>query len=295
MRIKKIQLKNGYKRFFNLTIDLGDEPKRIIALIGPNGSGKSSVFDGMLFYNSAYGSIGDMTIAQKGYEYHSMDKAPNYSYENIIIDFIEGSFNKILSAKQKAGIGNTIFSFRSPYRYNSNLKVTQSSALPELRLNNYGAKASSDLDAKMGINYRRLNIKYNRYLHDQDCTPSQAKTKIIGDLNNSLKNCLDLEITGIGNIESGQGSIYFKKSDQLSEFDFNVLSSGEKEVVDILLDLYLRADVYNDTVFLLNEPELHVNTSIQKKLIVEINNLIGPNCQLWIATHSIGFLRALQG
>jgi hypothetical protein len=72
------------------------------------------------------------------------------------------------------------------------------------------------------------------------------------------------------------------------------LSSGEKEVVDILLDLYLRQDEYNDTIFLLDEPELHINTSIQRKLLIEIDRLIGENCQIWLTTHSIGFLRALQ-
>ena len=57
MRIKKIQLKNGYKRFHDLTIDLGSDPKRIIALVGPNGCGKSSVFDGMLYLTSTRGQI----------------------------------------------------------------------------------------------------------------------------------------------------------------------------------------------------------------------------------------------
>jgi DNA repair exonuclease SbcCD ATPase subunit len=57
MKIKKVQLKNGYKRFHDLTIDLGENPKRIIALVGPNGCGKSSIFDGLLFKNNAYDKI----------------------------------------------------------------------------------------------------------------------------------------------------------------------------------------------------------------------------------------------
>ncbi len=292
MRIKKIQLKNGYKRFHDLTIDLGAEPKRIVALVGPNGCGKSSVLDGILFHNNAYGQIGDK--GRKDHNYHSMTQTPNFDYQNVIIELEISNFSQVKTQRGATGKENTMFSFRSPYRYNSNLKVTQSKATPEIRLNNYGATTSTDLDDKMEQNYRRLYIKFNKYLHDQDCTPSQAKAKIIGDLNSSLKNCLDLEIMSIGNIEAGEGTLYFKKDDHPKQFEFNVLSSGEKEVVDILLDLYLRQEEYDDTIFLIDEPELHINTSIQKKLLLEINKLVGSNCQIWVATHSIGFLRALQ-
>ena len=292
MRIKKIQLKNGYKRFFELTIDLGDEPKRIIALVGPNGCGKSSVLDGMLFHSSAYHQIGNK--GYKNHEYHSMNQTPNYDYQNIDIEFSEGSFRKIKEERVKTGQENTIFSFRSPYRYNSNLKVTQSQATNEIRLNSYGASSASDLDDKMEENYRRLYIKFNKYLHETDCKPSEAKAKIIGDLNASISKCLDIEICSIGDIEASKGTLYFQKDDHPNQFEFNVLSSGEKEVVDILLDLYLRQDEYSETVFLLDEPELHINTSIQRNLLLEINRLVGDNCQIWITTHSIGFIRTLQ-
>ena len=178
MKIKKIQLKNGYKRFFDLTIDLGDHPKRIIALVGPNGCGKSSVLDGMLFQANPWGHIGGKS--PKNYEYHSMNRTPNFDHTNVLIDFVEGNYQSIRTFRATTGKEKTIFSFRSPYRYNNNLKVTQSQATTEIRLNNYGATTSSDLDDKMEENYRRLNIKYNKYLHDTDCTPSQAKLKIIG-------------------------------------------------------------------------------------------------------------------
>ena len=51
MFVKKIEMKD-YKRFHDLTIDLGNTPKRIVALVGPNGCGKSSVFDAMLFVSN---------------------------------------------------------------------------------------------------------------------------------------------------------------------------------------------------------------------------------------------------
>jgi predicted ATPase len=292
MKIKKVQLRNGYKRFFDLTIDLGDSPAKIVALIGPNGCGKSSVLDGLLFQANPWGQIGNKRA--KDFEYHSMNRTPGFNHTNVLVTFTDGSYDEVRAKKAALGRAQTIFSFRSPYRYNSQLKVSESKAMSDIVHNSYGATTLSDLDDKMEENYRRLNIKYNKYLNDVDCQPSVAKAKIIGDLNSSLKKCLDLEISSIGNVESSQGTLYFKKTDHPATFEFDVLSSGEKEVVDILLDLYLRKDEYHDTIFLLDEPELHINTSIQKKLLIEINQLIGENCQLWLTTHSMGFLRALQ-
>lgn len=292
MKIKKIQLKNGYKRFFDLTIDLGDEPKRIVALVGPNGCGKSSVLDGLLFHHNAYSMIGDKGM--KGHKYHSMLGTPNFDYRNVSVEFLEGDYRAVFEEKQKLGKENTMFSFRSPYRYNSNLNVMETRATPEIRLNNYGASSASDLDDKMEQNYRRLYVVYNKYLNDNDCKPSEAKAKIIGDLNKSIERCLDLKISSMGDIEASRGSLFFSKTDHPVEFDFNVLSSGEKEVVDLLLDIYLRKDEYSDSIFLFDEPELHISTAIQKNLLHEMDRLVGDNCQIWITTHSIGFLRTIQ-
>ena len=292
MRIKKVRLKNGYKRFHDLTIDLGDSPARIIALVGPNGSGKSSVLDGLLFHQQAHEQIGG--TGQRDHLYHSMNADASFNHLNIEIDFVEGTFNQMREARSKLGKRNTVFSFRSPYRYNNQIKINEVRATGSISQNNYGAGDASSLDSKMEENYRRLQASVNRYMQDKDVKPSEARSKVIGELNKSIKKCLDLEIADVGNVEAGQGTLYFKKSDHPKEFEFNVLSSGEKEVIDILLDLYLRKDDYDDTVFLIDEPELHINTAIQGKLLEEIDGLVGENCQIWLTTHSIGFLRALQ-
>lgn len=292
MLITKLRLKNGYKRFHDLTIDLGENPARIVALVGPNGCGKSSVMDGLLYHAHAHERVG--SGGGRDHNYHSMTGAGSLTWQDIEIIFTDGSFAEIRQRKSEEGKTNTIFSFRSPYRYNSQLKIAETRAVPDIKLNSYGAGDASSLDAKMEDNYRRLYALYNRYRDDNDLKPSEAKAKVIGDLNASIKKCLVLEISSLGNVEGNEGTLYFKKPDHPKPFEFNVLSSGEKEVVDLLLDLYLRKDDYNDTVFLIDEPELHISTAIQGNLLIEIDRLVGPSCQIWLATHSIGFLRALQ-
>lgn len=292
MKIRRMHLKE-YKRFLDLSIDLGQNPARIIALVGPNGCGKSSVFDAMLFLANAYNHIGDRT-PKKDYTYHSLMQKPGYDYTGVEISFDSGDYAQVYNQRLINSLQNTIFSFRSSFRYNGSLTVTASKALSKIRDNDYGASSASDIDQRIEQNYRRLQIAYNKYLNEMDCRPSEAKAHIIGELNDAIRKCLSLEIDNLGDIEAGKGTIFFKKSDTPNTFSYNVLSSGEKEVVDLLLDLYLRKDEYNDSIYIIDEPELHLNTAIQRKLLIEINRMIPENCQLWVATHSIGFLRALQ-
>src|SRR5690554_3464198 len=121
MLISKLRLKNGYKRFHDLTIDLGANPARIVALVGPNGCGKSSVLDGILFHVSAHSRIG--TPAHRDASYHSMTGAAEPNWEDIEIQFTTGSFPAIYQKRAASGTHRTIFSFRSPYRYNSNVRI----------------------------------------------------------------------------------------------------------------------------------------------------------------------------
>ncbi len=292
MRIKSLRL-TGYKRFHDLKIDLGTSPPRIVALVGPNGCGKSSVFDGLLFLqNNSYGRIGGTSVLN--YQYHSLSQDPSYSIDNIDVQFTDGTFQQLSNKRQEYRRQQTIFSFRSSYRYNSEVKIKDITAIDEIIHNDYGASTANALDQKMLINYRRLLAKYSKYRDENDVKPSEARRHIIGELNKSLSNCIELSIDDLGDVESDRGTVYFRKQDHPEVFDFNVLSSGEKEVVDIIIDLYLRKNEYNDSIFLIDEPELHVNTTIQRRLLKEINSLVGQNCQIWLATHSIGFLRSLQ-
>ena len=292
MRIRTIRLHQGYKRFFDLTIDLGENPKKIIALVGPNGCGKSSVFDGMAFLNNRWELIG--SAGAKDNQFHSMTGA-TITHNSIQINFDTAeTFEQVKARKREVGKANTILSLRNSYRYNSSLNVRTLEALPDIRMNNFGASSSVDLDDKMTQNYMRLYVYINTFRRQKNLTDIQANEQVIGELNTILQNCLGLTLSHHGDIMDGKGSLFFTKANQPNEFNFNVLSSGEKEVVDILLDIYLKRQEYDETIYLIDEPELHLNTAIQKKLLIEIERLIPDTCQLWVATHSIGFLNALQ-
>ncbi|QLB13069.1 AAA15 family ATPase/GTPase [Bisgaardia hudsonensis] len=295
MKISKISIKD-FKRFKDLTLDLGSNPAKIVALVGTNGCGKSSVLDAFITSSWSHGrNIGEETIPETFYR-----TANKNAYELISIEYLDNEGNIFDNSNlyhhhsyYKNNI-KTIFSFRSPYRYNNDLNIREIKAITPIENNSDGASCSLDLDNKVENNYRRLLGFYINLIHEKDIKPSEGRTEVISKLNQSIKNCLDLEIVDLGNVENNKGTLTFIKSDSDTTFTFNNLSAGEKEVVDILLDLFLRKEKYKDSIFLLDEPELHINTSVQRKLMIEIEKLIDDDGQIWIATHSIGFLRALQ-
>ena len=50
-------------------------------------------------------------------------------------------------------------------------------------------------------------------------------------------------------------------------------------------------NAFNNAVYCIDEPEAHMHTTLQSKLLEEIYNIVPPQGQLWIATHSMGMLK----
>lgn len=75
MRVKKLRLKE-FKRFDDLTIDLGDKPKKIVAIVGPNGCGNSSIFDAFEEKLKDFRNIGqeDVQFYSKAFFYNDDSK-----------------------------------------------------------------------------------------------------------------------------------------------------------------------------------------------------------------------------
>jgi predicted ATPase len=121
------------------------------------------------------------------------------------------------------------------------------------------------------------NIKAHiRYLHNNDFT---CWTK--------FKQVVD-EFMGISDIRINQSNedVLVKKAGLKSEFDLSKLSAGEKQLL-ILLDSMVIQKV--DNVYLVEEPEAHVHSSTQRKLLQSMFKS-SDKSQFFVTTHSPIFL-----
>ena len=90
------------------------------------------------------------------------------------------------------------------------------------------------------------------------------------------------------------GTFRFEKG-SVEDFHYKNLSGGEKAVFDLLLDIFVKRSEYQDAIYCIDEPESHVASAIHGRLLEALLDLIPTESQLWIATHSTGFVRrALQ-
>ena len=76
----------------------------------------------------------------------------------------------------------------------------------------------------------------------------------------------------------------------MQRYSYKLLSGGEKAVFDLLIDFAVKSSTFTNTVYCVDEPELHVNAAIHGALLDEMLSLLPENCQLVMATHSAGML-----
>src|SRR3989338_8049513 len=260
MRIKTIQLKH-FKRFDDLTIELGDDPKKIIALVGPNGCGKSSIFDAF-------------EEKQKDYKGARSSQPPSFFsklFFYLLPEKKSEHYNKSeaikITAKDDAQFNKKSFYIRSPYRFTAKLKADNIRSLPDIIEDQNRPSSSIDIDARLQENYERLlGRAWYEYQHGTK-SGQEMRQELIGRINQVLESIVDIKITDLGDVVAGKGQLFFEKGSS-KDFPYENLSSGEKEVVDLILDLVVKTPEFNETVYCIDEPELHLNTAIQRKLLI---------------------------
>ena len=115
----------------------------------------------------------------------------------------------------------------------------------------------------------------------------------IGDLQKSMRSIFgDLRLDALVSAEETGTFTFTKKKSR--NFLYENLSAGEKAAFDLLLDVVVNKAAFDDSLYCVDEPEAHLSTKLQGKLLKELYRLAPDNSQLWLATHSIGMVRTAQ-
>jgi len=273
-----------YKRFTDLTISEVPEAARLVVLVGPNGSGKSSVFDSFLL--KARAEIANYQLTGETEQYY--EKVAQARHLSDIANRVVIEFHGLGDVDFK-----TAFQVRSAYRNEADFRIEHVRAS---RQGDEGPRLARiiDVDAAVSENYARVTwrgIQDLYYSAPADLTIGQYRKDTLGDLHDVMRSLFsdpELLLQDFGAMRSG--SFRFAKG-SANDFHYKNLSGGEKAAFDILLDVFVKRDEAADAVFCIDEPELHVATGLQGRLIASILDLLPETTQLWIATHSIGIVR----
>ncbi|MCA8831969.1 AAA family ATPase [Hymenobacter pini] len=291
MRISEVRLKE-FRRFTDLTITGIPATARLVVLVGPNGSGKSSLFDG---FNAMATVVSNNFRPIEGY--YSKAGYPSsgshwgiFEQEKINVNFYDSHpFNWRNSDNDI----NTRFYIRTGYRYEPDFTLKSLARLGDVTKDEGQPRYMMSLETRVSSNYQRLvaqavsDIFEDTNGHE---TKAQIRERLIGKIRDSFNRVLPGAILMNLGDPLSNGNFYFTKGSS-SNWSYKNLSAGEKAAFDLVLDFAIKSSAFNNTVYCIDEPEVHVNTNVHGALLEELYRSLPGESQLWIATHSAGMMR----
>lgn len=271
MKIEKIKF-NNHKIFDNLEIDFKNKEGNVlntIVIIGENGSGKTTllkcIYDSFSIDKLNYDYISENKIELKSTLYTTivdiseLPMLPNSYFQKKNLHFNEPKIVYMpteINFEKINKVDNT-FKFTPSFQNIVDQNMTQS--IPSL-----------------------IATKINKEIfRNRNKTIGEVIDSVCNNIND-IFSIMNLDVKLIGLSEDNETKPIFKNS-LGKEFDITELSSGEKQL--FLRALSLKFLEVNNSIILIDEPEISLHPQWQRK-IINLYESIGENNQLIIATHS---------
>lgn len=289
MRLQSARIRE-FKRFHDLSVTGIPESVKLVILTGPNGSGKTSLFEAFNYWMSFLRGQNSFEA-----EYHSRLSVTGPSTAHELLQKIDLQFHGVPDVRNDVDRKRKAFYIRSAYRHEPDFTVNSLGAADDILTDSRRAHRLIQQEQRVSENYQRMVAEAVMALYSDDPTTQQKLVRdvadeLIGEARAAMLQVFDdLELQGPGNPITG-GTFRFKKG-AVSAFHYKNLSGGEKAAFDLLLDFIVKRRAFDDTVFCIDEPELHMHTRLQARLLEVMFSIVPPNCQLWLSTHSIGMAR----
>lgn len=293
MFIRKLQLTN-FKRFTNLTLDLSslEPPPKLVLLIGANGSGKTGIFDAFEWMSS----LTRKQVQPTDEGYFQKDATLPVAAQLWLAD--GQHLHRVSTHHSTPQLDSGLFYGRTAFRQTPRLTRTRQGEAVDYETDTDRPALYIERDQRFENDVDAVTAKIlEEVFSENDFDAQKLRTQYITYLNGALARifgndpatALALK-TLIPPLNGKIADIRFRKGS--SEIHYNLLSSGEKEVFNILLNLFVRRPYYQDSVYFIDELDVHLNTGLQYTLLKEITEEWLPaGCQLWTASHSLGFIR----
>ena len=279
MRFKSAVIKD-FKRFTHLTVQGIPETALLIMLAGPNGSGKSSFFDALSSWHRRHtrGNAWNDDYYLKSYSRETLQ----WNEEQLAVTFHDPEPN---DSQEKKKLIYTRSAFRNDPEFRSDRLQRLPDPLDESRVNRM-----IDNDVAISRNYQHLVGQLFDIFDAKPMMTTEFTESLISPVRDPVIRLFPgLVLNSLTN-PMRDGTFRFTKGES-EGFHYKNLSGGEKAVFDLILDLVIARRAYDNTLFCIDEPEAHMNARLQADLLSVLYELIPENCQLMLATHSIGMMR----
>lgn len=263
---------------------------RFVALAGRNGSGKSRILNKVEHYVlQRFNMVDSVSAIQKNIEDYavSIKSEPGSIHLRAWIDA-----KKSLETQLQL-ISERVFSFSESNKFKSVRFVPKNLQLQDPRNHQIGELTSRFQQAKApGLNgaennclfyIQQLQVRWWNADHQRFPGTAQEKETAIADYEGLKTIIFNLLGVSLDRNIDGDPILYGRRIADCG------LSDGQRIILQLCVALHAQRSEFDNTVFLLDEPENHLHPSAAIDLLKSLYGTTG-NSQIWVATHSVPLL-----